>query len=125
MKKCKTASDLVEETLALMQTDKVYSETKEAACLDYTIGVFGNSEVLLKECGFDTIGYVNYGTSEGIYGDISIRGNWGVCGSRSLFTFKSLSTSKDVYLAIGTLVAMFSYYADKVVRKWLSNNEID
>lgn len=127
MKKCKTAEDLVKETLTLMQTDEIYSRVNEAASLDYAISAFGSEKTPMTKCNFDTSGYVNYGTSEGIYGNIVVRGNW--CdedrATMSLFTYKSLSTDRDVYLAIGVLVALFSYYADKVVGKWIHSGEID
>ena len=77
---------------------------------------------LLKRMDFDVIGYVVYGSSEGIYGNLYVFGDWlpdgeqAFFGSRmSVYTLKTLREDKEAYLAMGAMVTLLSYYANKVV----------
>lgn len=75
----------------------------------------------LYRCEFDVVGEVTYGSSEGIYGDIFLYGNWSKerddpFKSRArVYVLKTLKQDKESYLAVGMLVNLICYYANEFV----------
>lgn len=67
------------------------------------------------------VGEVTYGSSEGIYGDIFLYGNWSKerddpFKSRArVYVLKTLKQDKGSYLAVGMLVNLICYYANEFV----------
>lgn len=115
---CKIAEDK-------LKNDPKYEELMKACPLDYHSTNFRADSVTLEECDFDVLGTAVYGSSEGIYGDVTIHGHWNKNGpsKEGIYTFKTLGTSKEAFFAMGLLVTMFAYYANETVRENLDRFE--
>ncbi len=119
--------ELISETLKRANTDPLFTAAKQESDLDYELTNPFEESTLLKLCEFDVIGTVEYGGSEGIYGEIMLRGDWlpeeeRTSRSRELqvLTYKTLQEDKAAYLAMGRLVTIFCYYANETVRENIS-----
>ena len=113
--------ELVDKASALLRQDEHYQELIGACTLDYEATAYASKDVSLERMSFDCIGCCRYGSNEGIYGDVLIHGLWRSSqigeASMSVYTFKTLRTDKDAYLAMGTLATLFAYYMNKVVEE--------
>ena len=117
-----TVQELLTAALEKAREDPWYQAALSDCVLDYELFSHAVRFDKLTRCEFDVIGTVEYGGSEGIYGSIVFYGNWangadnGPFVSRlQTYTLKTLSTSKEAYLGMGTLVNMIAYYAMDVM----------
>ena len=117
-----TVQEFVDRTLELAKQDKRYPELETACALEYQLVSHGVGKSRLKRMDFDVIGSPEYGSSEGVYGCLSIRGQWlpseeqSVYGHQMpIYTLKTLREDKDAYIAMGALATLLCYYANKVV----------
>ena len=100
------------------QEDPLFQEAEKECVLDYHQVDFLNSLDEVRLCSFNVIGHTEYGTSEGIYGEIEFYGVW-LPDHRSfhspvklsVYTLKTLSESKEAFIRMGTLVNLICYYA--------------
>ena len=111
----------------VLDTGRVLSDSGEnIACriareLDYDLLCSTCKYDKLYRCEFDVVGEVTYGSSEGIYGDIFLYGNWSKerddpFKSRArVYVLKTLKQDKESYLAVGMLVNLICYYANEFV----------
>ena len=98
-----------------------YEEYSKICELDYDLLCSTCKYDKLYRCEFDVVGEVTYGSSEGIYGDIFLYGNWSKerddpFKSRArVYVLKTLKQDKESYLAVGMLVNLICYYANEFV----------
>ena len=103
------------------KTDPRYEEYSKICELDYDLLCSTCKYDKLYRCEFDVVGEVTYGSSEGIYGDIFLYGNWSKerddpFKSRArVYVLKTLKQDKESYLAVGMLVNLICYYANEFV----------
>jgi hypothetical protein len=97
-------------------------EAEKNCQLDYEYVCSSSREDVLRFSEFEVIGLVTYGTSEGVYGDLYLYGRWNqetrmTPGNNYLrvYVLKTLKDGKDAYLAMGTMVNIIAYYANKFV----------
>lgn len=124
-----TAYELVQKALLDAKADTEWNKNRELAELDY-IHVEPRLSTLpemstLRICEFDVYSTVVYGASEGIYADIYLNGRFtdNVAfhkGNLHIATLKTLSTSKDAYLAMHQYAALVCYYARSYVNSNLN-----
>jgi len=121
-----SVKDIFDAAVKLARTDPKFAEAEKNCPLDYELVCSSIRKDKLTRCEFDVVGIVNYGCSEGIYGDLFLYGNWNelTMQKRSnqhqrVYSLKTLDCSKDAYLAMGTMVTLISYYANEVVRTHL------
>lgn len=121
-----TVQQLMDAAVELAKSDPRYEATVKDCALDYQLVSSGLRYDELKLCEFDVIGYVDYGSSEGIYGNIQLFGNWNpqqpdepFQSRMHVYTLKTLNTDKESFLAMGMLVNLICYYANEFVRTHL------
>lgn len=118
-----TVKEIMEAVAEQTKADPKYQDAASRCELDYDMTSPMTENETLELCSFDVVGQVAYGNSEGIYGDIEVYGVWKhaqvegkVFRNRmNVYTFKTLETSKEAYLAMGELVTLISYYATEYV----------
>lgn len=87
--------------------------------LDYALAAWNPKPVL--DYGFDVLGCVNYGGSEGIYIDLFYSGDIGNGVEKGeIGTIKTLSRSDEAFLAMAELMARFQIEATRFI-----NNNLD
>lgn len=78
--------------------------------LDYHLSESECNERKIKTCEWDTIGIVNFGSCEGIYLDVYIKGNIGDGLEKvKLGTFKTLGESREDFYTMSRLQADFTW----------------
>ena len=84
--------------------------------LDY--GLPEHSEIFIKDYGWDLIGIVNFGSSEGIYLDLFCVGETGNPGRNKVRvgTYKTLYETKEAFKSLGALNAEFVYEVKDFVK---------
>ena len=113
--------DMFEQAVTRAKTDPRYEEYSKICELDYDLLCSTCKYDKLYRCEFDVVGEVTYGSSEGIYGDIFLYGNWSKerddpFKSRArVYVLKTLKQDKESYLAVGMLVNLICYYANEFV----------
>ena len=116
-----SVKDMVEQEVTRAKTDPRYEEYSKICELDYDLLCSTCKYDKLYRCEFDVVGEVTYGSSEGIYGDIFLYGNWSKerddpFKSRArVYVLKTLKQDKESYLAVGMLVNLICYYANEFV----------
>ena len=117
-----TVREFMDRTLDLAKQDEKYPELEEACALDYQMVSHGTDDKQLKRMDFDVIGFPEYGTSEGIYSFLCVRGEWlpseeqHIYGqTMPVYTLKTLREGKDAYIAMGAMATLLCYYANKVI----------
>ena len=116
-----SVKDMLEQAVTRAKTDPRYEEYSKICELDYDLLCSTCKYDKLYRCEFDVVGEVTYGSSEGIYGDIFLYGNWskerdGPFKSRArVYVLKTLKQDKESYLAVGMLVNLICYYANEFV----------
>lgn len=116
-----SVKDMFEQAVTRAKTDPRYEEYSKICELDYDLLCSTCKYDKLYRCGFDVVGEVTYGSSEGIYGDIFLHGNWSKerddpFKSRArVYVLKTLKQDKESYLAVGMLVNLICYYANEFV----------
>ena len=116
-KKYLRVKDIMEAAAKKAQEDPLFQEAEKECVLDYQKVDFFNGLDELRLCSFNVIGHTEYGTSEGIYGDIEFYGVWlpdhrsfHSPAKMSVYTLKTLSESKEAFIRMGTLVNLICYY---------------
>ena len=71
-----SVKDMFEQAVTRAKTDPRYEEYSKICELDYDLLCSTCKYDKLYRCEFDVVGEVTYGSSEGIYGDIFLYGNW-------------------------------------------------
>ncbi len=71
-----SVKDMFEQAVTRAKTDPRYEEYSKICELDYDLLCSTCKYDRLYRCEFDVVGEVTYGSSEGIYGDIFLYGNW-------------------------------------------------
>ena len=105
-----SVKDMFEQAVTRAKTDPRYEEYSKICELDYDLLCSTCKYDKLYRCEFDVVGEVTYGSSEGIYGDIFLYGNWSKerddpFKSRArVYVLKTLKQDKESYLAVGMLV---------------------
>jgi hypothetical protein len=116
-----SVKDVFEQAVTRAKTDPRYEEYSKICELDYDLLCSTCKYDKLYRCEFDVVGEVTYGSSEGIYGDIFLYGNWSKerddpFKSRArVYVLKTLKQDKESYLAVGMLVNLICYYANEFV----------
>ena len=117
-KKYLRVTEIMEAAAKKAQEDPLFQEAEKECVLDYQKVDFYNGLDELRLCSFNVIGHTEYGTSEGIYGEIEFYGVWLPYHRSfhspvklSVYTLKSLSESKEAFIRMGTLVNLICYYA--------------
>ena len=116
-----SVKDMFEQAVTRAKTDPRYEEYSKICELDYDLLCSTCKYDKLYRCEFDVVGEVTYGSSEGIYGDIFLYGNWSKerddpFKSRArVYVLKTLKQDKESYLAVGMLVNLICYYANEFV----------
>lgn len=111
-----SVKDMFEQAVTRAKTDPRYEEYSKICELDYDLLCSTCKYDKLYRCEFDVVGEVTYGSSEGIYGDIFLYGNWSKerddpFKSRArVYVLKTLKQDKESYLAVGMLVNLICYY---------------
>lgn len=121
-----TAREVLESAVKLARTDPRFEAAETDCPLDYDMVCSSVGDDKLQYCDFDVIGYIAYGTSEGIYGDLFLYGSWNeqTAQERShsklrVYVLKTLDCGKEAYLAMGTMVNLICFYANEFVRTHL------
>ena len=84
--------------------------------LDYALAAWNPKPLL--DYGFDVLGCVNYGGSEGIYIDLFYSGDIGNGVEKGeIGTIKTLSRSDEAFLAMAELMARFQIEATRFINK--------
>lgn len=102
-----SVKDMFEQAVTRAKTDPRYEEYSKICELDYDLLCSTCKYDKLYRCEFDVVGEVTYGSSEGIYGDIFLYGNWSKerddpFKSRArVYVLKTLKQDKESYLAVG------------------------
>lgn len=112
-----TVNELVEEAIQMAKEDPLFKEAVERTKLDYYTASCRVAHENVMYCTFSVVSDVTYGSSEGIYGSLQFDGNWapGQEGRTHVFSLKTLSTEKEAYLGMGSLVNLISYYANQLI----------
>lgn len=121
-----SVNDVMEAAVKLARTDPRFAEAEKDCPLDYELVCSSTRHDKLSICDFDVIGCVSYGTSEGIYGDIYLYGNWNKDRRSNptntrmhVYVLKTLEQTKDPYIAMGMMVTLICYYANEFIRTHL------
>lgn len=75
-KKYLRVTEIMEAAAKKAQEDPLFQEAEKECVLDYHQVDFLNSLDEVRLCSFNVIGHTEYGTSEGIYGEIEFYGVW-------------------------------------------------
>jgi len=121
-KKYFAVEEIFKAAVDLARTDPKFAEAEKDCALDYDMVCSSIRGEKLTRCEFEVIGITNYGTSEGIYGDLYLYGSWNEQTMqergnqhRRVYVLKTLECNKDAYLAMGTMVSLICYYANEFV----------
>ena len=117
-----TVKDVFDAAVKLAKVDPYFEQYNKICILDYDLLCSSYEDSTLYRAEFDVLGDVSYGGSEGIYGDIYLDGNWSKDQSdrrkrMRVYVLKTLSCDKESYLAIGMLVNLICYYANRFISK--------
>lgn len=124
-----TVLELVMAALSRVHEDTLGQDALEACNLDYSSVPSAIEQEPVECCSFDTIGYAQYGSNEGIYGTIQFRGKWKHAyegtdcpwgWEAEVLVLKTLGTSKEAYLAMSQLTALICYHLDQYVKENLN-----
>lgn len=116
-----TVKDVFDAAVKLAKADPYFEQYNKICTLDYDLILRDCEDGTLYRAEFDVLGDVSYGSSEGIYGDIFLYGNWSKerddpFKSRArVYVLKTLKQDKESYLAVGMLVNLICYYANEFV----------
>ncbi len=103
--------------------NQLQSENRAPDILEYALAESGPVEIRNYE--FDILGAVNYGSSEGIYVDLFLRGNigygWNGKEHTRLGTIKTLRTDDDAFRQMAVLMADFQIAATRFVNAHLDD----
>lgn len=108
-----TVAELMSAATERAKRDPRWIEETKKCNLDYDmLSCHSLSEAApLKTCDFDIVGFANYGGSEGIYGDIYIKG-YGLF--QHAYTLKTLECSRDAYVSMSVLCGLISYHGNNL-----------
>ena len=126
-KKYLTIQELVMAAIQRAGEDPLYKDAQERCSLEYSMVPTAAEKDEVQLCTFDTIGYAEYGSNEGIYGTIEFRGVWNNRQkdgngprAKDVFVAKTLSTTKDAYIGMAMMMTLISFHLDGFVRENLS-----
>lgn len=116
-----TNIDLFKNVIEMVKSNGHFE--KAAAILDYSLPSSRIRE--LTNYQFDFRALVNWGSSEGIYMDCYIEGNFDSSDDRKLHvgTFKTLLTSIEAFQIMGELAGALTFYEYQYVNKNLARYE--
>lgn len=95
--------------------------------IDYAVATMDSVDI--KDYGFDVVGQVNYGGSEGIYVDVFTQGDIGRCGELGAFsrhelgTIKTLEENDDAFRDMALLMAEFQVRTTRFIRRNMDDFE--
>lgn len=118
-----TMKEFFDAVIERAKADPYFEHYNRICELDYDLLNFRHETEVLYRPDFDVVGEVAYGGSEGIYGDISLHGQWSKAQDHApsawldVYTLKTLREDKESYLAIGMLVNLICYHANEVIAK--------
>ncbi len=109
--------------LAAAKNDPTWTAAAEKAVLDYhqesTWRLPEGEKTPIRNCEFDVVANTAFGGSEGIYTDISFVGYpfGSTRETAHVYTFKTLETSREAFLAMSELGALVSWHAMETIGK--------
>ena len=119
-----TLGEFLYTVIVKAKADPRWAAAEKSAVLDYMTDSFlrfaDMGKTRIKNCEFDVLSNTAFGTSEGIYTDISL------CGrpfsdekseNAHVYTLKTLETNQDAYLAMNELGGLISWYAMEEISK--------
>lgn len=121
-----TIGELVREGMQRAKADPRWGELiDEDVFFDYINVDHSVEKTLATRCSFDVAGETCYGSSEGVYGDISFDGIIAPGGGTihpmkqhiHVATLKTLDASKEAYLAMHFNVGLICYHIMEVMRE--------
>ena len=113
-----TVKELFNTVIEQAKADSYFEHYNRICELDYELLSFMHEDTVLYRPDFDVVGEVSYGGSEGIYGSVSLQGQWSETQEQPqicVYTLKTLREDKESYLAIGMLTNLICYYANKAI----------
>ena len=115
-----TVKDIVDQAVADAKADAEFANAGKNCPLDYDIYPCSCEVKEINTNNFSAVGYVNYGGSEGIYGEIYFMGIWNDQlsdlmrrNTMGVYTLKTLDCNKEAYLGMGMMVNLICYYINE------------
>ena len=112
-----TVGEFFAAVITKAKADPRWAAAEKSAVLDYMSDSFwhfaNRGKTLIKNCEFDVLSNTAFGTSEGIYTDISLFGrpfSDEKSENAHVYTLKTLETNQDAYLAMCELGGLISWY---------------
>jgi len=119
-----TLGEFLYAVIAKAKADPRWAAAEKSAVLDYMSDSFWHlvdrGKTLIKSCEFDVLSNTAFGTSEGIYTDISLFGrpfSDEKSENAHVYTLKTLETNQDAYLAMCELGGLISWYGMEEINK--------
>lgn len=115
-----TVKDIVDQAVSHAKVDPVFAEAEKNCPLDYDIYPYDREVEEINIDNFHAVGCVNYGGSEGIYGEVYFMGTWHdqlsdlkYRNTMGVYTLKTLHCTKEAYLGMGMMVNLICYYINE------------
>lgn len=115
-----TVKDIVDQAVCEAKADSAFVEAEKSCPLDYDIYPYDCEVEEINSDNFHAVGCVNYGGSEGIYGEVYFMGTWHdqlsdlkYRNTMGVYTLKTLDCNKEAYLGMGMMVNLICYYINE------------
>ena len=113
-----TLASFTENAVRIAQNDPEWLAASTEAPIEYISKT--SKPQFLTDYKFDVCGSVIYGTNEGIYGEIRLKGvcekKGEYCNTRLLLV-KALPRDKKTYIGMHKLIGLICYYANRIVEE--------
>lgn len=117
-----TVKEIVDQAVRDAKADPAFAEAEKSCPLDYDIYPYDREVEEINADEFYAVGCVNYGGSEGIYGEICFMGTWNEQLSdikykniMDVYSLKTLDCGKEAYLGMGMMVNLICYYINEQI----------
>ena len=124
-----SVKDIVDQAVSDAKADAEFANAEKKCPLDYDIYPCSCEVKEINTNSFSAVGYVNYGGSEGIYGEIYFMGTWNDQlpdlmrrNTMGVYTLKTLDCNKEAYLGMGMMVNLICYYINERIGQVFSQH---
>ena len=124
-----SVKDIVDQAVSDAKADAEFAYAEKKCPLDYDIYPCSCEVKEINTNNFSAVGYVNYGGSEGIYGEIYFMGIWNDQlsdlmrrNTMGVYTLKTLDCNKEAYLGMGMMVNLICYYINERIGQVFSQH---
>ena len=129
-----TVKDIVDQAVSDAKADVEFAKAEHNCPLDYDIYPYDREVEEINTDEFHAVGCVNYGGSEGIYGEVYFMGTWHdqlsdlkYSNTMGVYTLKTLDCNKEAYLGMGMMVNLICYYINEQIdqiHSWLAKEGV-